>query len=244
MDAPEPLEQFPTDWQRALAIVAHPDDLEYGMASAIARWTSEGREVAYVLVTSGEAGIDGIAPEDCGPLREAEERASAAVVGVSSVEFLGHRDGVVEYGLPLRRDLARAIRSHRPELVVTANRHLHWPGGGGFNMADHRHVGLACLDAARDAANRWIFPELLDEGAAPWNGARWVAFGGSPEATHAVDVTGFLAKGIESLEAHEAYLRGLGGDFPAPTEFLTSIAEATGPRLGVRHAVAFEVIAI
>jgi len=89
---------FPDDWQRALAIVAHPDDLEYGSASAIARWTSEGREIAYVLVTSGEAGIDGIPPAECGPLREGEQRASAAVVGVTSVEFLGHRDGVIEPG--------------------------------------------------------------------------------------------------------------------------------------------------
>lgn len=244
MADPQALEAFPTDWQRALAIAAHPDDLEYGMASAIARWTSEGREVAYVLVTSGEAGIDGMTPEECGPLREDEERAGAAVVGVSEVEFLGHRDGVVEYGLALRRDLASAIRRHRPEVILTANRHLHWAGGNGFNMADHRHVGLACLDAARDAANRWIFPDLLDEGAEPWNGARWVAFGGSPEATHGVDVTGHLAKGIESLEAHSAYLRGLGDGFPPPAELLTARAGAEGPRIGVEHAVAFELISL
>ena len=233
---------FPDDWQRALAVVAHPDDLEYGSASAIARWTSEGREIAYVLVTSGEAGIDGIPPAECGPLREDEQRASAAIVGVTSVEFLGHRDGVIEPGLPLRRDIARAIRAHRPELVITGNRRMTWGGGSGFNMADHRHVGLACLDASRDAANRWIFPELLDDGFEPWNGVRRVAFAGSPESTHAVDVTGFLDQGIESLQAHERYLAGLGPEHPPADMFLTSIAEQVGPRLGVEHATGFEIV--
>lgn len=242
MAGPELLPAFPADWTRALAIVAHPDDLEYGMASAIARWTSEGREIVYVMVTSGEAGIDGMHPSECGPLREEEERASAAVVGVSTVEFLGHPDGVVEYGVPLRRDLSRVIRRHRPELVLTGNHRLQWPGGAGLNMADHRHVGLACLDAARDAGNRWIFPELVDEGAEPWSGVRWVALGGSPEATHALDITGFLAKGIESLERHVVYLEGLGGSFPPPDMFLTTLAEQAGPRLGVEHATAFELI--
>lgn len=236
------LTPFPTDWQRALAIVAHPDDLEFGASSAIARWTGEGREVEYVLVTSGEAGIDGMNPEECRPLREAEQRASAAVVGVSSVEFLGYRDGVVEYSLDLRRDLARCIRVHRPELVITGNRRITWPGGGGFNMADHRHVGLACLDAARDAGNRWIFPELLEEGHEPWNGVKAVALANSPEATHGADITGFLDRGIASLEAHAAYMAGLGPDFPPADMFLTTMAEEAGPRLGVEHAVAFELV--
>ena len=105
------MEAFPGDWSRALCIVAHPDDLEYGAAGAIARWTAAGKDVIYLLVTRGEAGIDGMSPDEVGPLREAEERASAAVVGVETVEFLdGHVDGIIEYGLPLRRDLAAAIR--------------------------------------------------------------------------------------------------------------------------------------
>src|SRR5580658_4341440 len=97
------------DWERAVAVVAHPDDLEYGAAAAVARWTAQGKQVSYVLVTSGEAGIEGREPAEVGPLREEEERRSAAVVGVSDVHFLGHADGVIEYGLPLRRDLARTF---------------------------------------------------------------------------------------------------------------------------------------
>src|ERR687888_18385 len=110
------LQPLPDDWQRALAVVAHPDDLEYGCSAAVAGWTDAGREVAYVLATRGEAGIDTVDPAVCGPLREREQGASAAVVGVTSVDFLAHRDGMIEYGLALRREIAAAIRRHRPEL--------------------------------------------------------------------------------------------------------------------------------
>src|SRR5207248_10971270 len=91
-DEGDMMEPVPEDWERAVAVVAHPDDLEYGMASAVARFTAQGKEVSYVLATSGESGIDSMSPERCGPLRESEQRASAAVVGVDHVEFLGHRD--------------------------------------------------------------------------------------------------------------------------------------------------------
>ena len=113
------LQTVPEDWERALVVMARPDDIEYGAASAIARWTSQGKHVTYIMVTRGEAGIDSMEPEKVGPLREAEERNSAAVVGVETVEFLDHRDGVVEYGLPLRKDISRAIRKHRPEVLIT-----------------------------------------------------------------------------------------------------------------------------
>jgi LmbE family N-acetylglucosaminyl deacetylase len=231
---------FPEDWQRALAVVAHPDDLEYGTASAIARWTSQGKHVQYLLVTRGEAGIDTMYPAEVGPLREAEERRSAAVVGVHTVEFLGYPDGVVEYGLPLRRDIARAIRQCRPDIVLTTNYHLTWPGGA-FNMADHRWVGLAVVDAARDAGNRWIFPDLLAEGVEPWKGVRLVCVDASPHATHAVDVTAFIERGIASLQAHQIYLQYIGGDFD-PSTFLRHHAAEVGKRYGCQYAVSFEVI--
>ena len=128
MEGQPRLETLPEDWNKALAVAAHPDDLEYGTASAIARWTSQGKEVVYLLVTRGEAGIDGMTPEEVGPLREEEERRSASVVGVKTVEFLDHRDGTVEYGPPLRRDIARAIRKHRPEVLIILNHHLSWGG--------------------------------------------------------------------------------------------------------------------
>lgn len=235
------LAPMPEDWRRLLAVVAHPDDLEYGAASAIARWTSEGRQVGYVIVTDGEAGIDGLAPALAGPIRRHEQVRSAAIVGVTDVAFLGHPDGVVEPGRSLRRDLTRHIRRFRPDVLLTATFDLTYglPGQDPIlNQADHRTVGVAVLDAARDAANRWIFPELLDEGVEPWGGVTHVYVMGSPSPTHAVDVTDVIDTGIESLEAHRAYLDGLARDFD-PGEFLRGMTAAAGRALGVEHAVAF-----
>jgi LmbE family N-acetylglucosaminyl deacetylase len=195
------LQPVPEDWERALVIVPHPDDIEYGASSAVARWTAQGKEVDYLLLTRGEAGIDGMAPQEAGSLREREERESAMVVGVNNVDFLEYRDGVIEYSLALRQDLARIIRKRRPEVLITINHHLTF-GRDMLNMTDHRWAGLAVLDAARDAGNRWIFPELLKEELEPWGKVRMVLVGGSPQASHAVDVSAFIDKGVASLEKH------------------------------------------
>src|SRR4029450_10452191 len=112
------LAPFPEDWERALCVVAHPDDLEYGGAAAVARWTRDGRTVAYLLVTRGEAGLDSMPPAEAAPVREAEQRDSAAVVGVTDVEFLGHPDGMLVSVLDVRRDTARAKRRATPRRAV------------------------------------------------------------------------------------------------------------------------------
>ncbi|MFD5099536.1 PIG-L deacetylase family protein [Streptomyces albidochromogenes] len=239
---PQQLRPMPTDWQRALAVVAHPDDLEYGCAGAVAGWTDGGREVAYLLATRGEAGIDGLEPDTCGPLREREQRASAAVVGVTTVEFLDHRDGVIEYGTALRRDIAAAIRKHRPELVITLNHRDTW-GGVTWNTPDHRAVGRATLDAAGDAGNRWIFPELAERGLAPWDGVRWVAVAGSSTPTHAVDATPGMERSVQSLLEHRAYIEGLTDEDPETycRTFLGQNAQRSAERFGGKPAVAFEL---
>jgi LmbE family N-acetylglucosaminyl deacetylase len=245
-DVPDAIDVLPEDWERGLCVVAHPDDMEYGGAMAVAKWTRQGKQIAYVLATAGEAGIDGLPPDRCGPLREAEERAAARAVGAAGVEFLGYTDGCVEYGLPLRRDLARALRRHRPEVVVTAHFGLAWGAttGGAANQADHRHVGLATLDACRDAGNRWIFPELTEEGHEAWSGVRLVAVAGSPTPTHGVEATDAdVDAGVASLEAHAAYLAALGGDFEART-FVRDLCAEAGRQLGVPWATSFECYTI
>lgn len=231
------LPALPEDWDRCLAVVAHPDDIEYGAASAVARWTAQGKEVAYLLATRGEAGIDGMHPNQAGPLREQEERTGAARVGVEQVDFLDYQDGVVEAGLPLRRDIARVIRRFKPDIIISGNYAVQMFAGMA-NQADHRAVGLAVLDAARDAGNRWIFTELLDEGLEPWGGVRFVAYVGTDKPTHGIDVTGEpLQRGIQSLAAHAEYTKGLGPGGFDPDPFLTWMAAAAGPQLGVEHAV-------
>ena len=230
------------NWQRALAIVAHPDDMEFGASSAVARWTAQGKEISYILMTSGEAGIDSMSPEEVGPAREEEEITSAAIVGVEKVEFLGYTDGVIEYNLDLRRDLARKIRRYRPEILITLSHHLTWPGGP-LNMADHRWLAYGVMDGGRDAGNRWIFPELLDEGLEPWTGVRQVLLSGSPRPTHAVDISEYLEKGITSLQAHKLYIDNLAQGFDA-VGFLTQAALETGKSTGFHYAVSFEAISI
>ncbi|MFE9458339.1 PIG-L deacetylase family protein [Streptomyces californicus] len=238
------LEPMPSDWQRALAVVAHPDDLEYGAAAAVAEWTDGGREVVYLLASRGEAGIDTLAPEECAPVREREQRASAAVVGVRTVEFLDHRDGVIEYGTGLRRDIAAAIRRHRPELVVTLNHRDTW-GGTAWNTPDHRAVGRATLDAVADAGNRWIFPDLAEQGLRPWDGVRWTAVAGTDRPTHAVDATAGLERSVRSLLEHRTYIEALTPEDPERycRTFLTGMAEAAAEQFGGRPAVPFEVFA-
>jgi LmbE family N-acetylglucosaminyl deacetylase len=240
MTAPEPLEPLTEDWTKALAVVAHPDDLEFGAAAAIARWTAQGKEIVYCLLTSGEAGIDGIAPAECGPLREAEQIESARIVGVDTVEFLGQPDGTIEYGVPLRRLIARAIRRHQPEIVITNNFRDTWDGAVTLNMADHINTGRATLDAVRDAANRWIF---ADDGER-WNGVRQVWAAGSPAAKHAVDTTETFDRGVDSLKAHKAYIEGLDWPHFDPAEFLEGISRSTGTRLGTTYAAPFEVFTV
>ena len=225
-----------------LCVVAHPDDIEYGMAAAVAAWTTAGKTVRYFLLTRGEAGIDTMDPVDAAPARADEERASAAVVGVESVEFGDHSDGIVEYGLRLRRDIAAAIRRAKPDLVLTQNHTLTW-GPGMLNQADHRAVGLATLDAFADAGNRWVFPELVDEGLEPWK-ARALGVVGGPEPSHYVDVTGHFDDAVESLEEHRQYNAALPDDFPKPPELLDNILGAGAERVRdpmVTHALLLEV---
>jgi LmbE family N-acetylglucosaminyl deacetylase len=238
---PAPLEPVPEEWERGLAIVAHPDDIEYA-AAAMARWTDQGKYIAYCLLTSGEAGIDGIDPEQSRPLREQEQRNAAAIVGVHDVEFLGYPDGMLEYGIGMRRDLARVLRRHRPDMVITGNFRETWDGTA-LNQPDHIVAGRAALDAARDAGNRWVFRELLDnEGLEPWPGVKAVLADWSPMSTHAVDVTDMFDRGLESYRAHKVYLDGLGPDAPDPQEFMEGLSRMAGTRLGTRFAVAFELL--
>jgi LmbE family N-acetylglucosaminyl deacetylase len=226
------MKPMPQDWERAVAVVAHPDDLEYGAASAVASWTRQGKQVSYLLVTKGEAGIAGMRPDQVAPLRVAEEQASAAVVGVTDVQFLDHPDGMVEYGLALRRDLAAAFRRMKPDIVVSMSFDLTWSEEGPVNHADHRAVGLAVLDACRDATNEWVFPEAGP--ACPGISAAYIIASGEP--THFVDVTETIDLGVASLREHKAYIDGLGREFD-PDAFLRDMAGYVGLGAGCDYAV-------
>lgn len=234
------LQELDDDFGSVLCVVAHPDDIEYGTAAAVAKWTDAGKRVTYFLLTRGEAGIDTMHPDEAARVREQEERDGAAVVGVTEVDFGNHRDGVVEYGLDLRRDIAREIRRRRPDVVVTGHYGDRFVQGR-LNQADHRAVGLACVDAVADAGNRWIFPELAEEGLEPWNVGR-LCFAGSPTATHYVDVADQFDRAVGSLEAHQAYNAALPEQFPKPAELIGMVLGWGGQAAGVDKALVLDVV--
>ncbi|WP_232667404.1 PIG-L deacetylase family protein [Pseudonocardia sp. TRM90224] len=225
------------NFQRVLCVVAHPDDMEYGTSAAVARWTARGIEVGYLLLTRGEAGMPN-PPEETARLRVAEQSAACDAVGVSRLTVLEHPDGVLVYGLDLRRDICREIRRFKPDVVLGASYEIETPYG--FDQADHRAAGLATLDALRDAGNRWVFPEQVDEEGLTPHSVRWYIVPTlAATATHSVDVTGEpLRRGVASLEAHAAYLAAL-PDHPAPAEFIPTFAAMSGKAMGVEHAVLF-----
>lgn len=243
VDAPAPLTPLDEDWERALVVVAHPDDVEFGAAAAVARWTDQGKTVVYCMVTSGEAGIDALPPDECRVVREREQVESAREVGVDVVEFLGLPDGVLEPTVALRAAIAEQVRRHRPDVVITNNHHDTW-GGSSPNQADHMAVGRSTIHAVQDAGNRWIHTEQLVDGLEPWGDVRQVWMAGSPASGHGVDTTATFDRGVASLEAHRAYIDGLGWEHFDPAEFLEGMSRPTGARMGVTHAAPFEVVSM
>ncbi|UEA59748.1 PIG-L family deacetylase [Gordonia otitidis] len=220
------LTPYPTDWHTALALVAHPDDPEYGMAAAVAKWTGEGKRVVYALASSGEVGIEGMDAAQAGPLREGEQRASAAIVGVGEVEFWGFPDSNIRNTPELRAAVADTIRRVDPQVVLSLYGGAEWAPGKP-NQRDHMEFSAAVLDAydslAEDAP-RWLFE----------NG---------PHPTHAVDVTDQVDVAVKSLAAHEVYLGVLDPATPVVEQARAQVEAMTAPRddFGGRHAACFEL---
>jgi len=195
-------------FERALVVVAHPDDVDFGMAGTVATLTSLGVEVSYCLVTSGDAGGDELfmPREERAKLREDEQRAAAACVGVRDLVFLGYADGMVEPTLALRRDLARVIRQVRPDVVLTQSPERNYERIFASHP-DHLATGEATLRAVYpDARNPHAFPALLnDEGLKPHTVATvWVGGGGATGPTMVVDTTATIDKKLEALRCHKS----------------------------------------
>jgi LmbE family N-acetylglucosaminyl deacetylase len=232
-----PLPSFDESIERVLVVVAHPDDAEYGPSAAVATWTSGGVEVAYLLLTAGEAGMQR-PPEEAGPLRAEEQQGACAAVGVSRLTILDFPDGTLEYSLALREAIAREIRHFRPDVVVGGAGQLDTPWG--FDHADHRAAGLATIDAVRDADNRWVFPQLLRDGLEPW-GPKWLFVVAGSHPTHHVAVSeDGRDRAVTSLAAHKAYLADLPWH-PAPADLVDGILTGGGQASGVQRAVVFDV---
>jgi len=229
---------------RILVIVAHPDDVDFGVAGTVATWTDAGIEVIYCIVTDGDAGGSdaSMSRADMAVLRRTEQIAAAKCVGVSDVRFLGYPDGRVEASLDLRKDLARVIRQVRPDRVSCPSPERNYARMPASHP-DHRAVGSAALDAVYpDARNPFAFPELAAEGLEPWTVHEvWIT--GGPELNRFVDITETFDRKIAALRAHESQT-GHMDDLPGMLRgWLSRSAEMGGLPKG-RLAEAFQVIEI
>lgn len=193
-----------SDIRRVLAVFAHPDDVDFGSAGTVASWIKDGIEVTYLIATRGDAGGFDDTPRDQMPLlREKEQRAAAAAVGVEHVEFLdGYADGTVTPSLALRRDITAAIRRWRPDRVLTSSPLRRWERIAGPSHPDHLAVGEATTCAIYpDARNPFAHPELLREGLEPWV-VREIWYSGGPDPDHVVDVTEAYPRKLAALREH------------------------------------------
>ncbi|HEX3049940.1 MAG TPA: PIG-L deacetylase family protein [Aggregatilineaceae bacterium] len=194
---------------RVMGIFAHPDDPEFFCGGTIAKWAAEGKPITFVLATSGDKGSGdlNITPGELVPMREAEERAAAACLGVQDVIFLRFRDGELQNNAELRRQITRLLRLKRPTVVVTNDPTTRWYGSGYINHPDHRAIGDAVLDAvfpsARDHLN---FPELYQvEGLLPHK-VKHVYVCGTLDPNIKIDVTNHLETKIRALYEHRSQI--------------------------------------
>ena len=223
--------------ETAMVIVAHPDDAEFTVGGTVAAWTKTGCRVTYVICTDGNAGSHepGITREELAGIRRAEQRAACATLGVSEVVFLGHDDGQLEPTLELRRELVRAIRQYKPEVVITWDPTRLFVNGDYINHPDHRAAAQAALDAAAPASEMPLFwPEV-----GPPHHVRQLYVYGRDQANVWVDVTGTIDEKIAALKQHGSQI----GDWD-PTEMVEEWSAEVGKEKGLAHAESYRVITL
>ena len=215
----------------ALVLFAHPDDGEFMCGGTVAAWVNEGTEVHYCVVTDGSAGNNepGQTRDTIRPVREAEQRAAAEILGVKSVSFLGFVDGELEVNVETRKAVTRVVRRIRPEVLVAPDPSRLWFSNRYINHWDHKQAGTLALCAVMpDAPSRPQFPELLDEGLEPFEIPQlWLS---SDDADTYVDITKTLETKIASLEAHVS--QGVGESM----DWVRERARQEGEKAGVEYA--------
>ncbi|HLF78259.1 MAG TPA: PIG-L deacetylase family protein [Dehalococcoidia bacterium] len=205
-DNPGKLPPLGHDGPRTLmAIMAHPDDIDFGSSGSVAKWCAEGWTVYYVLVTSGDKGTHDAAmgPQQLAAMREEEQRAAARALGVKEVFFLGYPDGWVVPTHELRGEIVRLFRTYKPEIVLT------WDGfRTSFNHVDHRNVGIAVRDAVFPATRDHLYyPEHSAEGLAPEHRVNEMLLVGSDKPDYFVDVSDYLEQKADAILSHASQVQ-------------------------------------
>lgn len=226
---------LPPGGQRVLVIMAHPDDAEFICGGTIARLAAEGRDIFYVLVTSGDKGSHDpdMTPERLAGIREEEQRHAAEVLGVQEVVFLGHHDGEVEVNLALRQELVQAIRRVQPDVLFTFD-----PWRPYEIHPDHRNVGLCALDAVASARMPMYYPEQLTA-EITHHRLKQVYFFSTDRPNHWVDVSDFMDKKLEALHRHTSQVGS-----PDIDEFVRQRARLAGVEHGYTYAETFHHMAL
>jgi LmbE family N-acetylglucosaminyl deacetylase len=192
-----------------MVVTPHPDDAEYGVAGTVARWAREGKEIVYVVCTSGDKGTSdaNMKPEEVAKTREQEQLAAAKLLGVREVIFLRHPDQSLEDTPEFRKELVRLIRMYRPETVVTADPHRRY-----IWHRDHRITGRVTLDAVFPfARDRLSYPDLLAEGLQP-HYVRDVLLWASEDPNYRSDITDTFDIKVAALRCHKSQI----GQHPSP----------------------------
>lgn len=188
--------------ERVLVVTAHPDDVDFGAAGTIAQWTARGIEVHYCILTNGDqGGVDDTPRHEMGPRRQREQRAAGDVLGVSTIEFLGHKDGHLVPSIEMRGEVVRAIRRVRPQRMVIISPDRNWSRIQASHP-DHMAAGEIAIQAVYpDARNEFAFVELLEQGYEPWTVLEvWVMW--APQLNHYVDITNTIEQKIAALQRH------------------------------------------
>ncbi len=196
--------------ERAMVIVAHPDDIEFGVAGTIIRWTDAGCEASYVLVTSGDVGIadTNLTREQACEIREKEQRKAAEIAGVKEVIFLREPDGSVVNTLELRKKLVREIRRFKPDVVICQDPTRLFVSDGYINHPDHRAVGMAAIDAVFPAAGQpHVFEELAEEGLSAHKTKKvYIPTWDAENISVYINIESTIDRKVQALFAHESQM--------------------------------------
>lgn len=199
------------DIERVLVVAAHPDDADFGAAGTIAGWTGAGLSVTILLCTRGEqGGFDDSNRDQMPAIREREQAAASAALGVTDLRFLpGHRDGWLEPSWELQRQIVEVIRDVRPQRVLIQSPERSYDRIQGSHP-DHLAAGEASIRAVYPAAeNRFAWPELLEQGLEPWHVSEiWIM--AHPQMSHAVDITEDFGRKLAALQAHASQTGHMG----------------------------------
>lgn len=226
--------------ERALLIYAHPDDIEFSVAGTVAKWTQQGCEVTYVVITDGNAGSheEGMTKEKIAAIRREEQTAAAHTAGAQNCVFLGYDDGMLQPTLTLRKDLVREIRRYKPNVVICGDPTFYYSETY-INHPDHRAAAVAALEAVFPAAEMPLaFPELADEGLTPHK-TNYVYVSSSRDADLYINITDSIDTKIEALRQHKSQI----GDWD-PEEMIKSWSAGTGKKVGFAHAESYRRVTL